>query len=171
MRQRPRIRMRLAAFTLIEMTVVLGGLGVLFTLGTLLTIRILRIQTASREMLEYQVAQRVLFDQFRRDVAQAAEILPQAGSLKSDDRCLILKISDSKTIVYRWEADRLKRWERTAPDGSPYWAELEPTGVEAAFHRGGPTQRLIALEIKQIPRHGTSQRTFVVSAALGGDLR
>lgn len=158
-------------FTLLETLAVMAGLSVLVTLSTFVVLGAFQIQNTNRDFLDRQGYRMGLFDQFRADVAGAAEAPARWEGINADAACLILHQADGKHVVYRLEGKRLQRRDRNTPEGAPFWVELQPVGVEAEFRREGPEGRLITLRLTQVAGRGATKRPMEVTAALGGDLK
>ena len=165
---------RRSAFTLIELVVVIALFDVfLLLLGATIwgALKIERTAAAHHDRLR---AWSAAANQFRMDVAQASEAPDMLGELSAGPSCLILKMSEDRSVVYRWENGRL--WKRTDDDGGSPSRIALPIGnedVSVAFVRSAAQNRLITLGIIESRGKGESriERTLEISAALGGDIQ
>ncbi len=159
-----------AGFSLLETIAVLFGFSMLMALSAMTIVGAFRIKNASTDALEKQGQRLALIDQFRADVAGAADAPEALDDLKADGGNLILRKQDGRHVVYRGEGGRVERWERRAPGAEPVWVRLEPAGVTAAFSRADPERRLVTLRLTTAGKLAVAQ-SLEITAALGGDLR
>ena len=160
---------RRPAFTLLEMIVVMWGLGFLFLLGGAILAGALRMQQANAATQERLTHRAVLADQFRADVHQATALPEHAGTWTASQTCLILQQAHGKQIVYYWK-DRLERIELPAGQAQRFNIGDEHTRVE--FLRPDADCRLAALWlVRTWPKKSPIARVSVIAAAPGGDLR
>ena len=153
---------RRPVWRLIEMLLLLVGLGLAMGLGTALLV-VARANSQAAESLLRMTAQQTLADRFRKDVAAAGTaIFPpdrERESTVSDE--IILRRSDTEQITYRFDNGRLVRIERV---GEKVTRDELPlgTGVRSvSFRRGEGT---VTLRLGGV----TPQD---ITAAVGGDRR
>src|SRR5205823_1954174 len=107
--------LRRQAFTLLEMMAVMWGLAILLGISAVTLAGLMRIQQANAQTHERLVQRSALADQFRADVARAADAPASLDKLKAGPDCLILRLADGKHVVYRWKGDQLERTELAGP--------------------------------------------------------
>jgi len=98
------------AFTLVELSMVLIGLGVATGLLAAALWGWLRLDRSSAQALDRLRIQQLLADQFRNDVAGADDAPERWQDEVAGPTCLILA-AESRHIVYRWNDQRLVRTE------------------------------------------------------------
>jgi hypothetical protein len=131
----------------------------------------LRIEKASAGALQQLAARHTLADQFRADVALAAETPARWQEEVAGPDCLILRIDDRRHVVYRWQENQLTRSSFEAKEEHNYTFPLgspdAPGAVE--FGRSGAGGRLISLRHFTLLPSGDKRLAAEFSAALGGD--
>jgi hypothetical protein len=145
------------------MMVILAALTVFLTVTVGLLWAAVRIERSAAADFERGFMQGKLADQFRADVAGAS-----AAEIPGDARPLTLQGPDKRTIVYRWDGEKL---ERSAGDTKETLAlGVEQSDVQFARSVDG---RTVVLRILETRGQGTAQRIerVEIAAALGGDLR
>lgn len=155
-------------FTLIEMVLVLAGLGIAFLIGTtvlLATVRVDEVNSAANQRLAARAA---LADQFRIDVAGATSVPDRLEKLTAGPTCLLLRTATGKHIVYRWQDGRLERSESPAP-ATP--RPVGPGRIEIEFTRPDRDGKLVTMTLRETRKAPRPPTPFVVTAALGGDRR
>lgn len=158
-------------FSLIEVLAVIAGLGLLMILSAVVLVSVFRINDTARDVQERRGQRSLLADQFRADVAQAADAPARLGDVAAGADCLLLRKPDGKHVAYRAVAGQLERCEPEPARGIWKWIPLDPVGVAAEFRRSGPDGRLVTLRVTQTAGRGASKRPLDITAALGGDLR
>jgi hypothetical protein len=136
-------------------------------LSAVMLVSTFRIRDVSADALAHQTQRALLIDQFRADVAEAADSPASLEGWKAGPDCLILRHPSGRHTLYRFEANHLWRWEPRSTAAEPHWVAQEPAAATAEFRRSGPDQRLITLRFT--PLSGTSGLDIL--ATLGGDLR
>jgi prepilin-type N-terminal cleavage/methylation domain-containing protein len=162
--------LRRPGFTLLEMVLVMAALSAFLALIGATLVGTIRLQHVGGEVFLSLRAQNMLAEQFRADVARAAEAPPAFERWTARANCLILRLNNGNHIIYHWDQERLERTERNGPDTL---RQTLPTGnprVTAEFSRAGPGQRLVTLRLVEARKQG-DKRVLDISAALGGDLR
>jgi hypothetical protein len=115
----------------------------------------LRLEKASARGLEGLGTQRDLADQFRTDVARAADAPARWQEEAAGPTCLILRLG------FEFEGTWTHRRPVTPGGG--------PAAVE--FDRSGAGGRLVILRLFIILKDGSKQPSAEIAAALGGDLQ
>jgi hypothetical protein len=165
---------RRSAFTLIELVVVMILFDVFFLLlGATIwgALKIERSGTAHHDRLRAWMA---VANQFREDAAQAIEAPDTLGALNAGPGCLILKMSEDRSIVYRWEnGDLWRRTQGVVAAPSQIALPIGDEDVSVAFDRSALENRLVTLRIIESRGAGESRmdHTVEISAALGGDIQ
>jgi hypothetical protein len=129
------------------------------------------IEKASAAALQQLQTQQVLADQFRTDVAQAADVAQRWNEEVAGPTCLILRLGKDRVVLYRWEAGRMVRSEFV---GEKVQRRAIPVGggpSAAEFVRSGPGNRLVTLRLLTLRKDGRKEPTVDITAALGGDLQ
>jgi hypothetical protein len=152
-----------------ETTVLMAALALTAGLLAVALRGALALERASAGTLERLGTQRALADQFRADVAGAADAPERWQDEEAGPTCLILALGADRHVVYRWEAERLVRLEFAGED--VHRREVPPgKGTAAvAFERSGEGGRLIALRLFTVGKDGLLQPSVEIAAALGGD--
>jgi prepilin-type N-terminal cleavage/methylation domain-containing protein len=158
-----------AAFTLIEILVVMLALGVLLMLGAVLIGGTLRIRQAASVAFNHLNARTALADQFRADVERAVAAPDRAGSWTAGPACLILRQPHGGHIIFSWKDGRLERFELPGAKSQRWSQGLD--GVDVEFLRPDADRRLVTLRLSpQRPRRSAAA-ALEIAAALGGDRR
>jgi type II secretory pathway pseudopilin PulG len=152
------------AFTLLEMSGVLMLLSLIFLLVAGLLLGALRMQSLSDAELARLRVQAALADQFRDDVRRSTAVLPTLGEQKTGPTCLILRQSDTRSLVYRW---RERRLERQAIDGKQEQRQQIPVGSEVQQVEFRTTGRLVTLRLTERTDRQAPLQTLELSATLG----
>jgi hypothetical protein len=162
---------RRPAFSLIEVLMVMAALTV--ALGMLVVVLggALRLEKASSGALARLLAQRELADQFRADVAGAADAPERWQEEAAGPACLILRLGKDRHVVYRWEAERLVRSEVVGEREQRRELALGAGPVAVEFARDRPGGRLMTLRVFTTRKDGGKQLSAEITAALGGDLQ
>jgi hypothetical protein len=156
---------------LLETLVIMFALGVVMMLGTATLLGIIQMAHATTAGFDRQLQRSVLADEFRADVAQAADAPANVGEVTAGSTCLILRKTDLRHIIYRWDNHELERSEVTGSGTSRRRLAVGRTGAAVEFSRAGNARRLIILRLRQPWGSGKRQRQLEITAALGGDLR
>ncbi len=159
------------AFSLLEMLVVMFALGVVMMLGTATLLGTIRMAEATTTAFDQQTVWSVLADEFRADVAQAADAPASVGELTASGTCLILRMADGRHVMYRWNNDQLERSELAGSGAAPRRLPLGRAGTGLEFTRAGNDGRLLIIRLTQSWGAGKKKRQIEIAAALGGDLR
>jgi hypothetical protein len=130
----------------------------------------LQLQHASADALDRLGAQRDLADQFRADVAQAADAPERWQDETAGPDCLILRLGKDRHVVYRWEAERLVRSETAGEREHRHEIALGEGPAAVEFARSGPGGRLLTLRLFTVRKDGRKPAAEF-TAALGGDLQ
>src|SRR5439155_12693540 len=154
------------------------GLGVAIALLTAALWGALRLEKSSEQALDRLRTRQTLADQFRADVAQAAEAPERWKQDVAGSSCLILA-GENRHVVYRWKDQRLLRFEsvgektqeRDVPVGfGPNWQPGPSGGPPAViFDRSSVGGRLLTLRLFNIRENGGKVPLLEITAALGGD--
>jgi hypothetical protein len=153
----------------VEAAVLMAALALV---GTLLAVALggaLKLQKASSRTMERLGTLGVLADQFRADVAPAADAPQRWQENVASPTCLILALGKDHHVVYRAEGKRLVRLEYEGErTRRRELAPKTPLGVE--FERSPGGGRLITLRLSSIREDGRRVPSLEIAAALGGDL-
>jgi hypothetical protein len=128
---------------------------------------ILKIGRAAADDLQTLMAQKVLADQFRADVARARTAPDNVEDFRAGPSCLILQGPKDQSIVYHWEAGKLQRAERKAGKWFENRMAIGPH-MQPQFDRSGPNQHVVVLRLRET-RNGMVRDRLEIAAALGGD--
>jgi type II secretory pathway pseudopilin PulG len=159
---------RRPGFTLLEVLLVIGVLTMALALLAVASSGAIKLHQACAGALDRLGAQQALADQFRADVARAAEAPDRWQEEVAGPRCLILRLGENGHVLYRWEADRLERAE-SAGD-KPQWRPMPLGGPAVAeFIRTGASGRLVTLRLSAVRKGGGKDPPAEITAALGGD--
>ena len=161
---------RRAAWTLIEMLVVIAGLGVCMAIGVGLLVTVLKADKIGEAVATRVSHRQELARTFRDDVARAEGVSDKLGDLVAGPTHLILRKPGGTTVAYRWANKTLGRIERI---GTKETRRIVPVGAESMeveFFRGPDNSNIITLRITEKPAGSIAKRTEI-SAALGGDMR
>ena len=158
-------------FTLLEVLVIMFALGVVMLLGTATLLGIIQMAHATTAGFDQQLLRSVLADEFRADVAQAADTPANVGEVTAGSTCLVLRRPDGRHIIYRWNNHQLERSEVAGSVTARRWLPLGGARPAIEFSRAGNDRRLIVLRLRQPWGAGKRQRQLEIAAALGGDLR
>jgi hypothetical protein len=156
-----------SAFTLVHVVGVMALLSIFLLLGGATLVGVLKIARSAATDLQTLLAQRILADQFRADVAQAAATPDRLDSYEAGPSCLILQGPETRSIIYRWQAGQLQRAELVAGRGVERPLAVGPH-IRPAFSRPGPDARLVTLRLQET-QAGQTRCRLEISAALGGD--
>jgi len=158
---------RRPAYMLFEIAAVMAFAGIILMLAAAILVGVVKISRAATDDVQMLVVQKSLADQFRADVARAVAAPDQWENYQAGSTCLILRGTEGRSVIYRWEAGRLQRTELTS--GKKIERPL-PVGarIRPEFRRSGPDQRLLTLCLLETRRPVTTCRVEI-SAALGGD--
>jgi prepilin-type N-terminal cleavage/methylation domain-containing protein len=160
---------RRPAFTLLEMLVVMTAIVVLLALTAQVLWAMVRIERAAAADFQRTLAQAALADQFRADVAAAADAPARLNDATADRRCLILK-NGTDWVVYKWDGKQLNRTASGMARRGALSAGVDEADVEFTRAADG---RLITLRLTETHGQGSARHTrpVEITAALGGDLR
>jgi type II secretory pathway pseudopilin PulG len=159
-----------AGFTLLEMMVVMWGLGIALVLGATLLAATIRADRFGAITLRNLTWQSELADQFRTDVARTIAVPDSLGALTRGPQCLILRLHDGTHVIYQWQDGQLERTVRTGDAETRRPLPVGSQDMSVEFDRPGGDRPLLILRLIEAPPHGTARQTQI-SAALGGDLR
>ena len=155
------------AFTLIEMLVVMGALGVCLFLGTTLIVTSLKADRLGTTAAN-RVSERLeLARQFRDDAHQANAAPDQLGDIEAGPTVLILQRSDKSAVVYRWADDKLERTVRVGETETKQFLPAGPEKTRVEFVRAAG---VVTLRVVTAKDHGPAAEAEI-AAAVGGDLR
>jgi prepilin-type N-terminal cleavage/methylation domain-containing protein len=161
---------RRAGFTLMEMLVVLAGLGLLIVFGCAIMVGLFKLHQASVASGFQLVRHETFADQFRDDVAHADAAPAALDRFQAGPTCLILTRRGSASVVYFEEAGEWKR--RYGPKADIFTLHPGPEGTQLRFNRAGADGRLVSIRISFPQQARAKQReTLEIGAALGGDVR
>jgi type II secretory pathway component PulJ len=162
---------RRPGFTLIEMTVVMAALAMILGLLAVALVGALKLEGASAGALQRLGAVRDLADQFRADVAQAADAPERWKDDVAGPTCLILRLGEDRHVVYRWQAGRLLRSESARERTHQYPVALGRGPAAVEFDRSRAGGRLLTVRLFAVRKDGSKQPSAEITAALGGDLQ
>ena len=162
---------RRPGFTLLEILVIMFALGVVMLLGTATLLGTIQMAQATTAGFDQLLGRSVLADQFRADVAQAADAPANVDEVTAGSTCLILRRADGRHIIYRWSNHELERSELSVSGTTRRRLPLGSAGAAVEFTRAGNDRRLVILRLSQSWGPGKRQRQLDIAAALGGDLR
>ena len=97
-------------FTLVELLVVVGLLGIVVAMSTGLFISANYHLSASQEVLDQMTNLRSTLSNFRQDVQTSQGTLSHFQSELGSQSKLILKKPDQRTVVYAFEPNKNKQW-------------------------------------------------------------
>jgi prepilin-type N-terminal cleavage/methylation domain-containing protein len=158
-------------FSLIETLVVMFALGMVMLFSTAILLGILRMADAATAAFDHQIWRSVLADDFRADVAQAADAPANAGEWTASRTCLILRRPDGRQVIYSWTNNELERLELRDAEVSHRRLPVGRGGLAVEFTRAGDDGRLLTLRLSETRGLGARKRQLEFAAALGGDLR
>jgi len=164
------------AYTLLEMVLVLGGMGFLILLMAVGLTGAIQSQRLLMDLSRDLIARKTLAEQFRSDVANSIQAnCPSAEKNLADDR-LLLQRPDGGTILFSWRGNigvgySLLR-EETLPGGKKATRILVSPrdGLRGAF-RLLDQSKLAGLQLVEIDPKARTPSGFVILAAVGGDRR
>ena len=156
-------------FTLIEISLVMAMLAVAMGLVTVALLGAIKLHKACEGALERLGAQQVLADQFRADVAQAANAPERWKEDSAGPTCLILHCSEDRHVLYRWKGDRLERSEFNGAKARQRLFPLDGEATAVELGRSGPDDRLLTLRLFALRKNGGKEPLVEITAALGGD--
>jgi hypothetical protein len=161
-----------SGFTLMETLVLMTAIALITTLVVVLLQGVFKLEKASSRSLAWLGGQRDLAEQFRTDVAEAAEAPPRWRKDVAGPDCLILARGADHHIVYRWdeEEERLVRLEVEKDQTHRQELALGGRSVSVAFDRSRVGERLLTLRLFMLRKDG-KQPSAEILAALGGDLQ
>ncbi len=172
LREGDRGRRRRAGFTLMEMVVVMWGMGIALAMGLALI-----FTTASTNRVGSVAADRIghrseLARQLRRDVGRAETTLDRIDDFKASDACLILRMPGGSVIVYQWRGKALERREKVGGKERVQILPIAPreTETKVVFIRPAASTGVVTLRVTERKPHGPED-VSELSAALGGILR
>jgi type II secretory pathway pseudopilin PulG len=158
---------RRPGWSLLELTAVMGILGVLLALTFATVAGTIRTEQASVASFHKLAVQSALADLFRTDVAQAKAAPDKLDAFVKGPACLILQLPDQSHIVYRWDKGRLIR---STFSGKKTAAQPVPLGEKRATVEfswsAAAAPALLTLRVK-----GQALAPLDITAALGGDNR
>jgi len=158
---------RRSGYSLIEMLVVMSGLGIALGFGGLLLVSAMRADQVSSQMVARMRRQIELSTFFRADVANAIEAPSSVGDFKAGPACIILRQPGFHLVVYRWSEGRLEQITKSL-DTNTIRPIAMPTGNCAVdFAVSGS---VITLNLRETSGAG-AVTTFPIVATLGGDRR
>jgi type II secretory pathway component PulJ len=163
----PSLRRR--AFSLMEVCTVMAALAIISTVLVVTLGGALKVEKASSGALERLLTLRDLADQFRADVASAADTPKRWQQEEAGPTCLILSLGKDHHVLYRGDAQRLVRLEHEGD--KTYRQEIAlsaPVAVE--FERSPASSRLITLHLFCVRKDGRKGPSAEIAAMLGGDL-
>jgi type II secretory pathway component PulJ len=168
---RRRSAPRRPGFSLIEICVVLAALALALSMLAVALGGALRLERASSAALERLGAHRDLANQFRADVAQAAEAPQRWHDTEAGPTCLILRMGKDRHVVYRWDGDRLARFDHSGDEAHRRDFGLGGGPAAVEFDRSRVGGRLLTLRVFAVARDGGRVPAAEITAALGGDLQ
>jgi type II secretory pathway pseudopilin PulG len=159
-------------FSLLELLSVIWVLSLLLFLGITTLVGAMKIEQTITAAANRQMQRTMLADQFRSDVATAVATPDQLDRFQASRDCLILRLADGNTVIYRFEASRLERAEVVQDGVTALWVSQGPALGSVEFVSTGESgQRLLTLRYRELASAGTRDRTGEISAALTGDAR
>lgn len=159
-----------AGFSLIELSVVMTVLAVVFLVFASAITGIFKIAKSSRTALDRLSIQAELADQFRADVAGARSAPERWGEYTAGPHCLILEQDAERHVLYRWQDGRLRRLEQA--DKAQIERVLSVGGEQLLVEFDLPQEgKLLRLRLLTPRGRDGNQIVLEIIAALGGDLR
>ena len=163
---------RRPAFTLLEILVVMGAMGIVMLLATATLLGAFRIQGGVAAVFQRLTVQAALADQFRQDVDRATAAPDRFDNQSANSTCLILRMANGAHVVYRWDAHKLTRSEFAARSKSERVLPLGGNRATVEFIRAAADPRRVTLLLReprgQPPR---ARHPLEISATLGSDLQ
>lgn len=152
---------RRAGMALIELLMLLLGLGAAMALGTALLLVALRANSQAATALLRMTAEQTIADRFRHDVAAAEAVLfpPDRDRESTVSGEIVLRRSDTEQITYRFDNGRLIRVERVGEKVTRVELAVGPGCRSVSFRRGEGT---VTMRLQ-----GTKAQD--ITAAVGGD--
>jgi hypothetical protein len=148
------------------MLVQIWAFGFLLTVGGAVLVGAFQMQRSAATSHDRLNSHAALADQFRADVAAAADAPAQAGRT-----ALVLHMPDGRRVAYRWQDRRLERSVQAGEERAEQWLPVGPDCTAVEFTRAAAAQPLLTLRLTEKPVGGGPERRKEISAALGGDLR
>lgn len=158
------------AFSLIELLVVIVGLGLAIGFGVVMLSSLLKIDRSASASVHRQIRHFELTELFRDDVAHSLAAPENFGDLKSSPHCLILQQLGDRWIIYRWTGRVLERITRQGDKEHRRPITLGSAEHSVEFDRGTAKRPLIRMTITETMTNGLPRR-MDISAALQGDLK
>jgi hypothetical protein len=155
--------------SLFELSFIIGATTLAAAVLAATMIGALRIEKASANALRQTAVRNTLADQFRADVAVAAETPARWHEEVAGPVCLILRIDDQRHVVYRFEEDRLTRSSFMAKEEHRYTTSLGSPGAPGPTGEFGRAGKLVSLRLFTALPSGDKRLANEFSAALGGD--
>jgi hypothetical protein len=155
----------------VEVLVVMAALAVATGLLIVALEGALKLEHASSGLLDGLRARHALADQFRADVARAADAPEHWQKEAAGPTCLILAVGNDRHVVYRWEAERLLRIEAAGKKAHRREVGLGEGATAVTFERSGAGGRLVTLQLFTVRKDGVRKPSAEITAALGGDLQ
>jgi len=168
--RKPRFPEPRKGFTLLEISVVMALLAVFFLVLGLTLVGAFQTEALSSQISLRQAVQEALADQFRQDVALATAAPDEWDEWSAGSSCLILRLTDTRHVVYRWDEGELQRSEGGGPTPLLRPMPLGSGHLSVEFLRSSGASPLLTLRITET-RRGVAQAPIDFVAALGGDLR
>jgi prepilin-type N-terminal cleavage/methylation domain-containing protein len=164
---------RRPGFTLLEILVVMSLMAFVIALSIGFIQGLLRTYEADTALFQRIVAQAVLAERFRADVAGAEAAPAEAGQYTAGRRCLILRLPGGRLVVYRLLDGQLQRHMAGGAEEVLFILPLGSDQAAVEFERGGNEGRLVTL--RWVETRGLEEapvrHALEFTAALGGDLR
>lgn len=161
---------RRRGFTLLEMIIVMGAMGVALAMGLAL---ILTANGAARlgETTSGQMARRTeLARQFREDVARAKQLPEEFDKYRAGPECLILNLAEGLTVVYQRTSEAMNRIECRGGQESIRQLPFAQAETNLQFTRPKGASGVVTLRLTET-RNRLGTTTEEIAAAPGGDLR
>jgi hypothetical protein len=155
--------------SIVELTSIMAAVALALGMLVVILAGALKIETASATSLRRLGAQHELANQFRADVARAAAAPEDWQDDVAGPTCLILGMGKDRHVVYRFQADRLRRFEYTGDEVQQREVALGGTGTAAEFVRPPAGSRLQTLRVYGVRKPGNWELLVEITAALGGD--
>jgi hypothetical protein len=153
----------------VEAAVLMAALAIVSTLLVVVLGGALKIEKVSSGAMERLGTLRDLADQFRADVADAADAPKGWQEEVAGPTCLILSLGKDHHVLYRAEEERLVRLEYKGE--KTHRRQLAPrTPLAIEFERPAAGSRLITLRLFSLRKDGSKYPAVEIAAALGGDL-
>lgn len=160
-------------FTLIEMIGVISMLSVLILVIAATLWGAVKIERADSAAFQRMTVQAQLADQFREDVRRAVECPDSLQELIAGPSCLILKMEESRHVVYRWAEARLTRAEFIGAESKTLQIPVGGDRISVTFGQSAAEDHVVWMRLLESRGAGSSRRDWPVEirAAVGGDLR